>query len=295
MKREQKQQIINIAIQEYIDTPEKQRSLTKLGEKYGVKRQTLSKYLKERGIEIINYQNRCRIKEDVFNIINTEEKAYWLGFIFADGNISSTGNRFEINLSIKDIDHMIKLKNFLKYEEDIRVETHKEFKTEICRMSVRNKNLWNALNDKGCTPRKSLTLIFPENSIFFTQDLVYPFIRGYFDGDGSLGIYPKKNSVCENLNLVGTESFLKSIETILGVKGHIRNKSTNNYVNNSYSLQYSSKKARKVAKLLYENANIYLNRKYNIYIQFCQRDKELSMKKLSKNGESWDANTVLSN
>jgi len=139
MKKEQKQQIINIALQEYLDTPEKQRSLTKIGEKYGVKRQTLSKYLKERGHEVINQQNRCRINENVFNIIDTEDKAYWLGFIFADGNISSEGNRFEINLALKDLNHMIKLKNFLEYEEDIRIETHGE--SACCRLAVRNLNL----------------------------------------------------------------------------------------------------------------------------------------------------------
>ena len=54
-ERERKQQIINLAIEEYLNTPESERSLTKLGEKYGVKRQTLSKHLKNRGYEVINY------------------------------------------------------------------------------------------------------------------------------------------------------------------------------------------------------------------------------------------------
>ena len=44
----------------------RQASLTKLGEKYGVKRQTLSKHLKDRGYEVINYQNRVRCDETVF-------------------------------------------------------------------------------------------------------------------------------------------------------------------------------------------------------------------------------------
>ena len=53
MKREQNTQLINTIIQEYLDTPEEQRSLTKLGEAYGVRRQTISKWLKDRGIEVI--------------------------------------------------------------------------------------------------------------------------------------------------------------------------------------------------------------------------------------------------
>jgi hypothetical protein len=76
MKIERKQNIINVAINEYLNTPEIVRSLTKLGRKYGIKRQTLAKHLKERNIEIINQQNRCRVDENIFNIIDTEEKAY---------------------------------------------------------------------------------------------------------------------------------------------------------------------------------------------------------------------------
>ena len=293
MKKEQKQQIINIALQEYLDTPEKQRSLTKIGEKYGVKRQTLSKYLKERGHEVINQQNRCRINENVFNIIDTEDKAYWLGFIFADGNISSEGNRFEINLALKDLNHMIKLKNFLEYEEDIRIETHGE--SACCRLAVRNLNLWNNLNDKGCTPRKSLTLQFPKKEIFKSPDLIKHFLRGYSDGDGSLGIYLQKNTLSERISFLGTKEFLAEFQIYLGINGYLRNKSTFTYKNEAFELKYAAKKARQVAKLLYNNATIYLDRKYDIYIKFCQLEEESSRKKSSKNGESWDANTVLSN
>ena len=74
--RESYLKMMDIIIQEYLDTPEKERSLTKLGRKYGVKRQTISKYLKERSIDVVNYQNRCRIDETVFDTIDTEEKAY---------------------------------------------------------------------------------------------------------------------------------------------------------------------------------------------------------------------------
>lgn len=76
MKRESKQTIINIAIQEYLNIPESDRSLTQIGRKYGIKRQTLSKYLKLRGYEVINYQNIHRLNETIFDTIDTEEKAY---------------------------------------------------------------------------------------------------------------------------------------------------------------------------------------------------------------------------
>lgn len=76
MNRESYKILINSIIEEYLRTPEKERSLTKLSSKYGVKRQTIAKYLKAKGFEVINYQNLCRIDETVFDKIDTEEKAY---------------------------------------------------------------------------------------------------------------------------------------------------------------------------------------------------------------------------
>ena len=65
-------------------------SLTKMAEREGTTRQTLAKYFKGIGIEVINKQNKSKFNEHIFDVIDTEEKAYWLGFIFADGYIGST-------------------------------------------------------------------------------------------------------------------------------------------------------------------------------------------------------------
>lgn len=291
MKRESKQTIINIAIQEYLNIPESDRSLTQIGRKYGIKRQTLSKYLKLRGYEVINYQNIHRLNETIFDTIDTEEKAYWLGFLYADGNISSEGFRLEINLSITDLNHMKKLATFLNLTNDIRLSAN----GEICRISARSKHLWEQLNIKGCTPCKSLTLKFPNAAIFSNSQLIYDFIRGYCDGDGCLTVYKKNNSVVTELNFVGTENFLLEVEKKLNIKGYIRNKSSMKYINRAYSLKYSGVAARRVARLLYEKASIYLDRKYNKYKLFCLLEEGSSRRKSSKIGEGWDANTEITN
>lgn len=296
MDRESYINLINIIIDEYINTSENERSLTKLSRKYGVQRQTIAKYLKSRNIEIINYQNRCRINEHVFDIIDTEEKAYWLGFLYADGNISSVENRFEMNLSIHDIDHMLKFKLFLNSENEIRfgenILNGKKFK--ICRFSVRNKNLWNQLNNKGCVPCKTLVLKWPDESIFTNKSLIYSFIRGYFDGDGTIGLYNSKHGRIFNLSIAGTPAFLIGVQKFLGITGCIRNESTDTKQSKVFTLHYSSLKARKVARLLYENSSIYLDRKYNIYKEFCRVEEESTTLQSSKIGESWDANTEVS-
>jgi len=62
---------------------------------------------------------KANIKSDIFDNIDTEEKAYWLGFIYADGNISDMESylrksgkyvyRMEVSLKADDIDHLNKL------------------------------------------------------------------------------------------------------------------------------------------------------------------------------------------
>lgn len=294
-EKERKQYIINLAIEEYLNTPEDQRSLTKLGEKYGVKRQTLSKHLKDRGYEVINYQNKLRCDETVFDKIDNEEAAYWLGFLYADGNISSTGNRLEVRLSINDLSHLEKFRKFLKLSTEIRTGICNG--NGFCHLAIRNKHLWETLDRLGCHPRKSLILTFPKLNIFEgnVKELVLHFIRGYVDGDGCLSIYKRNTGViATELSLVGTESFLKEVNLLFKNKGYISNKSCNNWENKAFQLKFSFVPSRKIARYLYENANIYLERKYKKYLEFCSLEDENPLRKSSKIGECCDANTEVS-
>lgn len=289
MERENKNILIKAAINEYLNTDEKCRSLTKIGNKYGVKRQTLSKHLYSMGYDVVNYQNRLRCDENVFDKIDTEEKAYWLGFLFADGNISKYGNKLEVNLSSKDYSHLEKLRIFLKYEHKIRIckQSSNAKGREICRLSLRNKKIWNDLNDLGCVPNKTLIAKFPEIRL----DLARHMIRGYCDGDGSLGIYIAKDHThsCQICFTSGSINIIEYIDKFFGIKSYLRKRlgESGNY---TYWLKYSGLNARKVSRILYENSSIYLDRKYNIFKEFCRLEQECSQMKSSKIGEGWDVN-----
>lgn len=288
-----KQNLINLAIKEYLETPEEDRSLTKVGEKYGVRRQTISKYLKDMGIEVVNYQNRARLDETVFDSMDTEEQFYWLGFLYADGNISKTGNRLELTLALKDIDHLEKFRNFLKLTTEIKTVLRNGH--YACRLYVRNKHLWGTLNNLGCVPCKSLILEFPKKEIFKNNKMfILHFIRGYVDGDGCLSYYWNKQhtSINTQVSIVSTESFLNSIKKLFGNKhGYIHNKSSKDWENKAYQLTFNGAIARKFARYLYEKATIYMQRKYEKYLYFCRLEEESSLRKSSKIGEGWDANT----
>ena len=288
-----KQNLINLAIKEYLETPEEDTSLTKVGEKYGVRRQTISEHLKNMGIEVVNYQNRARLDETVFDSMDTEEQFYWLGFLYADGNISKTGNRLELTLALKDIDHLEKFRNFLKLTTEIKTVLRNGH--YICRLYVRNKHLWETLNNLGCVPCKSLILEFPKKEIFKNNKMfILHFIRGYVDGDGCLSYYWNKQhtSINTQVSIVSTESFLNSIKKLFGNKhGYIHNKSSKDWENKAYQLTFNGAIARKFARYLYEKATIYMQRKYEKYLYFCRLEEESSLRKSSKIGEGWDANT----
>ena len=175
------------------------------------------------------------------------------------------------------MEHVSKFTNFLKFEGGMNISTSHQFGSketiakdghliQMCSTVITNRHLWNALNEKGCVPNKSLILTFPNESIFKDKSLIRHFIRGYFDGDGTLGKYQhsKSNSTREaSLMFVGTESFLIDLQKYIG-KGYLMQKTNCGPL--TYRLSYSTSKAEKVAEYMYKDSSIYLERKYNIYI-----------------------------
>ncbi len=273
---EYKKRIIELAVEEYINTPKYNKSIAKISEKYGINKKTLTKYLKLRNIEIINTGSKTEFNRDFFSTIDTEEKAYWLGFLYADGFISASGNTVGLSISLKDIDHLKKYNNALNYTKGLNITESHQFNSKDNRNKngdiiymvstvIKDDKLWKDLYNKGCVPNKSLILKFPDEEIFANKSLIYDFIRGYVDGDGSLGVYPHSKSnpkLEESLLIVGTEPFLEGVQKYLG-NGYLMQKSNCNKL--TYRLGYSTAKAHKAADLLYKNASIYLDRKYSIY------------------------------
>jgi intein/homing endonuclease len=215
----------------------------------------LFKYIKQYSKTRVATKDAITFDTKVFDVIDTEEKAYWLGFSFADGYISDDGN-YELSLGAKDYNHLLKFGEFIKNKDKVRLKDYR------CRCSMRNKHFCDTLNNYGHTPRKSLTLKFPDLSIFKSKDLIRHFIRGYIDGDGCIGIY--KNTA--KISILGTIDFLNSINKILPNKGNIRlPKNKNQYVFESYG-----PKAHKNLEYLFKDSTIYLDRKYTKYQDICR-------------------------
>ena len=280
--------------EEVIDLYNKGISLTQIQRETGINRNSVAKVLKEHGIEVINRQNQTKFNEHVFDVIDTEEKAYWLGFIFADGNISSPNKKgkaiytFEISLQLSDTNHLYKFNKFMEHQKNnVKTDSFR------CRWSVTNKHLWETLNSYGCTPRKSLTLEFPKLEIFKDKSLIRHFIRGYFDGDGCISHNDQEQEIpC--INVLGTNEMLSTIQNYILMDNNPF------YLNNPKNkttlvISRSTSKAVMFMYALYYKSNIYLDRKYQKFLQYKNcRFKAKALELLEgKIGEGWDANPEL--
>lgn len=236
---------------------ENKMSHTEIARQYKVHRETVRRNFKRFNLTSYNYHNMIKHNKDKFSEVKTEEDAYWLGFIYADGYVSDN-NDFEVSLKVSDIKHLEKLKNYLGLKLDIKQDDYR------CRLVYRNKTLVDNLKKLGVEPRKSLMLKFPTD---INKKLIKHFIRGYFDGDGCVGIYDKKRKTMTSkivyISLLGTKEFLEGVRLHSPIQ-------FGNYVKNNGSektlvLSTAHKKAYIFLKWLYQDSTIYLNRKYNKY------------------------------
>lgn len=204
---------------------------------------------------------------DYFKVIDSEEKAYWLGFIYADGYIvngikGKNKDSLGITLKNQDIEHIEKFKRSIKSNHPINIYKTK-YDTDCARIIIQDEELVDDLIKLGVLRNKSLILKFPERNIV-NDKFIYHFIRGYFDGDGSFK-RKGKNQKGYDFSLLGTFEFLSEVKRHLIIDNEIRKCNKNNNSNNYHLTFGGNKKVKQVSKLLYENANIYLDRKYKRY------------------------------
>ena len=205
--------------------------------------------------------------KDFFKVIDTEEKAYWLGFIYADGYIvngikGKNKDSLGITLSNEDKEHIDKFKKSIDSNHPIRIYKTK-YGTNSARIIIQDEELVADLIKLGVLRNKSLILKFPTTDMV-DESLIYHFIRGYFDGDGS---FKKKGQKLNgyDFSVLGTIEFLTELRTYLGVDNEIRKCNKNNDSNNYHLTFGGNQKVKQVASMLYGNANIYLDRKYKRY------------------------------
>lgn len=186
--------------------------------------------------------------ENFFQDIENENQAYWLGFIMADGCVterSANSKCLEIHLQYADENHLQKWHK----EVNAKQKIHRSRRASV-KSILFSKKMCNDLGNLGCTPRKTLTLQFPD-----IKDNLFPhFIRGYFDGDGCL--YYNRKSDKYRISFSGTPHFLQKIQQILGTKVKMKSFSKIHIIDIGGRHQ-----VKRILHYMYDNATIYLDRK----------------------------------
>lgn len=268
-----------------------------VAKKFEIKPQSFTKDLKELNIFDSNKKDKVKdYNENVFDIIDTEEKAYWLGFIFADGYIYSSplknnSNRIDYNFELcscgEDREHVQKFANFIEYHKPLKITKADKNGHTRCRVCLSSRHLWNTLNNLGCTPNKSLTLKFPDKKIFKKQKFILDFIRGYIDGDGWI-TYTNKEHTKMCFGVLGTKKFISEIQSIFNTNYAIFQNNKDNNI--TMKLVITGSNGLILLHKLYKNSNIYLERKYEKYLEYCRLFEESDSKLSSKIGEDCDVN-----
>lgn len=197
--------------------------------------------------------------ENFFSVIDTEEKAYWLGFLYADGCVHDKSNGQKlISLAVKDKEVIEK---FIKaLEGDFEVKQY----NDVYGIYLTSKIMFNDLSKLGCVPRKSLILTFP----IINKKLIHHFIRGYFDGDGTVFICNPKNKnktatiyKSIGIGICGTFELLNILVQHAPINFPKKDKRKEGNI--WYSSISGSKRAAAFYNYLYQDATVWLNRKKN--------------------------------
>lgn len=234
-------------------------SLSKISGIVGINRLTLTKFVKENGYEVINPSRKHKYNDDFFETIDTEEKAYWLGFIYADGCIVEGKNSKTLEVTLNDSDrgHLVKFVNAIGGVSDLISEKTVKLngiEYQAVKVAICCTKMCNDLSVHGVMPRKSLVLTFPENILY---RLKRHFIRGYLDGDGCID-YPRR------ISIVGTEKFLKGVMDYFEVLGASPTKLYLKKGNKAFQYEKAGPEILLILSNLYLNANVSLDRKFKL-------------------------------
>lgn len=203
----------------------------------------------------------------------SEISCYWAGFIAADGNVDSK-NRIRIMLKYDDLNHLQKFKDELQSTHAISSNTAAYSR---CSFEFTSSYIKSALQENfKIVPNKTAVLEFPDK---IPEQYMKDYIRGYFDGDGSIcESFSNRNSITASLYATfasGCEEFIINLynylRSNLGVNGHLQ--AFKDSI--KWQIKFNTNDAKILLHYMYYNSLVYLDRKYSLYQQIVINDLRL--------------------
>lgn len=258
--------------QNYLDC---KTTLEELAKKYSVCSKTILNKLKKDGKSSRLAIKKKNQKDDFFEIIDSEEKAYILGFYVGDGCVLKCDNNsytFNITLQKNDEEILKKIIDIISPYTKLTYENkhinHYGYLTkDMCRLRISSKQIVETLEKHNLGFNKT----YKQKSVanYVPQNLIRHFIRGYFDADGCISHSKGKRTINGKLyeygnyiwNIISKDkSILEEIKIVL----NYFDLHPNIYADSKgcFLISLTKKKEfQKLYKLLYENSTLYLNRK----------------------------------
>lgn len=249
-------------------------SSNKIAEKLNLSKSSVKKILKKHDISIrdtsISHQI-YKVDENTFENIDSHEKAYWVGFLTADGTI--TGGRLKLALAIKDIDHLDAFKRFMKSTHPILTYKQLQGKTSAVKnkskdyyyaiIGFSSKKLIKDLSKYSVTKCKSFTVKFGQ---CIPNKYLCSYMAGLVDGDGFISI---SNGEI-HFGFVSHEIFVQDFQNYLMKKCNLQKNKLANH-ENVKCVRYGGKQVKRILEFLYSDTPIFLHRKKN-KLDFFQKD-----------------------
>ena len=251
-------------------------SLRKIGDKYGVSPQSVKYFLNKKGINTYRENRDYSMSPYSFDIhwldkIDTQEKAYFLGFVYADGSLSGEFGYYDLMISLNVIDRYLleKFNELLNSDRPVKDYTrensyNKKGVQNYCVVHYANKYFWKHMQELGVIPNKTTTVKLPN---FISKELMPHFIRGYFDGDGSISLSHSLSGSRPAISITSSTIFCSGLkeylENELGINSNIT-------LEENYGIISINRihEAKKFLDWIYKDSKIHLIRKYDKYIEF---------------------------
>lgn len=264
----------------YFDENKTQKEIKNI---FNIGEKLLNRWFKEAGIEKRIGNGKYYFNKKYFDEINTEDKAYWIGFIWGDGYAMKRRRQvspvYEFKLDLVDKDQVIKFKQALDSNHPIKTYYQKRWgkNAVVYRLYIANNYfVKNLFDNYGLIPNrfdasKLLSRIPPR--------LYNHFIRGILDAEGSISDYYIKDPRWGSLNRKMTVRFYTYEELLTFIQDTFyknkliknisqtrkRHKDRDGYCQ---ELSYSgTQQVPKILNYLYQDAHIYLDRKYEKYLK----------------------------
>ena len=206
------------------------------------------------------------LDEAFFEVINTEDKAYYLGLLITDGNVfKANEHRASISITLDQRDAYL----LTHWKECIRSKTNLGHDGRGCvQYAVRSLKMANDLAKYGVVPRKTLCSYLPEIE---DKSQLRHLIRGLIDGDGGIYAHMHNNKFSHQIKLCGTERLMYDVLECIDSELHLKYKpKVYTYRNRPLSmLQISNiQDMNKLGHWLYNDASVYMDRKYRKFLDF---------------------------